>query len=804
MLYNYLKIAFRSLLKFKGYASINLIGLALGLTAGILIMIYVLDELSFDKFHVKGDRLYRVNTAFMSGDSDSGGANETNGWPVGKVLEKDFPEVEKVLYTRSASFLLINQGDKRIRQRNYFASPEFFSMFSFPLVAGNPDKALIEPNSIVISQEMEKKYFPEGNALNKTLVFADTLNMVVTGVMENIPTNSHIQADMIISFSTYEVLEREFSFEEGWGNINMHNYILLKEGADFNLFASKAKDIYMSRVGEMMKNWGVRAYVEFEPFEEIYLKTKSGNSMGPLGSIDRIYLVSGIALFVILLACINFINLATARSVYRAREVGLRKVVGSSRKGLIAQFLGESFVLTFLSLLLAFLLVGISLPFFNQVIGKNYQLVSLANASIVIGVLILVVMISLLAGYYPALVMSALKPVEVLKGKMQTSYRGVQLRRTLVVFQFVISVGLVTGTWIVLDQLDYMQKQNLGFDKDEIFILNAARVRSSNANAFETFKSQLNDLAMVNEVTYTNSIPGHPGWVGQVAYPEGKTGDDAISVEYMAVDEKYLEVLGLNLIAGRGFDLQRKKDLEDGLILNEQAVSDFGWTSPEEAIGKRITSPSGSPEGEVIGVVKNYHQLGLQQKIGPMTMDYAPQNSYLYAIKYKAADTQQLISSLNDLWTKTFPGHDFNYFFLNQDFENQYQAEARLANVFAVFATITMVIAMIGLLGLVSFMVVARTKEIGVRKILGADVFSITRLLSKEFLFLVLIANAIAFPLTWYLASEWLKTFAFSMTINPLLFVGTMSIALAITLIIVSLQTIKAALADPVKSLRYE
>ena len=804
MLYNYLKIAFRSLIKFKGYASINLIGLALGLTAGILIMIYVLDELSFDKFHANGDRLYRVNTAFMKGDSGSEDANETNGWPVGKVLEKDFPEVEKVLYTRSASFLLINQGDKRIRQKNYFASPEFFSMFSFPLVAGNPDKALTEPNSIVISQEMEKKYFPEGNALNKTLVFADTLNMVVTGVMKNIPANSHIQADMIISFSTYEALEREFSFEDGWGNINMHNYILLKEGTDFNLFATKAKDIYMTRAGEMLKNWGVSAYVQFEPFEEIYLNTKSGNSMGPVGSIERIYLVSGIALFVILLACINFINLATARSVYRAREVGLRKVVGSSREGLITQFLGESFVLTVLSLLVAFLLVGISLPFFNQVIGKNYQLVSLANVSIVLGVLVLVVMISLLAGYYPALVMSALKPVDVLKGKMQTSLRGVQLRRTLVVFQFVISVGLVTGTWIVLDQLEYMQKQNLGFDKDEIFILNAARVRSSNAYAFETFKAQLNDLAMVSEVTYTNSIPGHPGWVGQVAYPEGKTGDDAVSVEYMAVDDKYIEVLGLNLIAGRGFDRQRKKDLDDGLILNEQAVSDFGWASPEEAIGKRITSPSGSPEGEVIGVVKDYHQLGLQQKIGPMTMDYAPQNSYLYAIKYRAADTQQLISSLNDLWTKTFPGYDFNYFFLNQDFENQYQAEARLANVFAVFATITMVIAIIGLLGLVSFMVVARTKEIGVRKILGADVFSITRLLSKEFLLLVLIANAIAFPLTWYLASEWLKTFAFRMTINPLLFVGTMSIALAITLAIVSLQTIKAALADPVKSLRYE
>lgn len=804
MFLNYLKIAYRSLLKYKGYALINLVGLSLGLTAGVLIMMYVLDEVSFDKFHTNKDRLYRVNTSFTTPESGNESANETNGWPIGKVLEKDFPEVEKVLYSRGASFLLINQGDKRIRQNIHFASPEFFSMFSFPLLKGNAEKALNEPYSIVISQEMERKYFPQGDALNKTLIMADTLHMVVTGVMANIPANSHIQADMLISFATYQALNTQFSYEDGWGNINVRNYILLKEGTNFNLFASKAKDIYMNRVGEMMKNWGVSAYLLFEPMQDIYLTTKSGNGMGPVGSIDRIYLVSGIAIFVILLACINFVNLATARSVYRAREVGLRKVVGSTRKGLIAQFLSESFVLTMISLFFALVLIGISLPYFNQVIGKNYQLLSLANISIVMGTVILVVIVSLLAGYYPALIMSALKPVEVLKGKMQTSTRGVMLRRSLVVFQFVISVALVTGTWIVLDQLNYMQKQKLGFDKDEIFVINAARVNSANPQAFETFKNQLSSLAMVNGVSYTNAVPGNPGWMGQVAYAEGKSGEDAVSVEYMAVDDNYLNVLGLELMAGRGFDKQRATDLKDGLILNETAVSVFGWSSPEEALGKKITSPSGTPQGEVIGVVKDYHQLGLQQKIGPMTMDYAPNYSYLYAIKYKAANTQELISSLNELWTKTFPGFDFNYFFLDQDFERQYQSEQRLANVFAVFAGITMVIAMIGLLGLVSFMVVARTKEIGVRKVLGADVFNIAGLLSKEFVVLVLVANLIAFPLTWYFANEWLETFAFRMSVNPMLFVATTAMAIVITLSVVSFQTIKAALTDPVTALRYE
>jgi putative ABC transport system permease protein len=805
MIVNYFKIAFRTLLKFKGYAAINLVGLSLGLTAGILIMLYVLDELSFDNFHSKADRIYRIETKFT--DKKAGGSGnahyDANGWAVGTTLVKDFPEVEKVLYTRNASFLAINHDGKRIRERVHFASNEFFDIFSFELVKGNRQKALIEPYSIVITESMEKKYFKGQDALNQSLIMQDTMQFIVTGVMKDIPANSHIQLDMLVSFSTYVNLTG-FDFNGGWGNINVRNYVLLRDGTDADTFIAKAENIYTDRVPDMLNEWGVYARLIFTPVPKLYLHSKAPNGMGPVGSIDRIYLVSGIAIFVLLLACINFVNLTTARSVYRAKEVGLRKVVGSTRFGLVRQFLSESFVLTTFSLFLAIALTGLLLPLFNQLLAKNYSATSLLELPVVVGTIALIVIVTLMSGYYPAWIMSGMRPAEVLKGKMQNTSRGVQLRRSLVIFQFVVSVSLVLGTLVVIEQLRYMQDQDLGFAKDEIFVVNAARARSSNPDAHETFKNQIKSLAIVQDVTYTNALPGNQGWSGQIAYPEGKSGDEAVSVEYMAIDDHYLRTLGLELIAGRDFSKDHEAELKDGLILNETAASMFGWASPAEAIGKKITSPSGYPAGEVIGIVKDYHQLGLQRIIGPMAMDYNPQSSHLYAVRYNATDTRQLISLIEDLWKKNFPGFDFNYFFLNEDFERQYQSEQRLATVFGMFAIITIIIAVIGLLGLVSFMVASKTKEIGIRKVLGAGVLSITSNLSKEFLVLVIVANLIAYPVAWYFANEWLQSFANRIEVSPLIFLATFVIAVTITLVTTSVQTIRAAMADPVNSLRYE
>jgi putative ABC transport system permease protein len=803
MLANYLKIALRSLMRFKGFALINLFGLSLGLTAGILIMMLVIDEFSFDRFHARRDRIYRVVSEFYTSDSGAEGAMETNAWPVGDVLRREFPEVEAATYITSGSQFLIRHDDKRIRQKIQIVTPEFLQIFSFPLIKGNPATALHEPYSLVITEEMQKKYFGNEDALNKNLTLADTLNFVVTGVMANVPQNSHIQFDMLMSFSTYQDLVRDFSFDGGWGNINMHNYILLKEGTDAKALSGKVYSIYTDRVPDMLKSWNATAHVLLEPLTDTYLKGMAANSLGPKGSIQRVYLVAGIAVFVILLACINFVNLATARSVYRAREVGLRKVSGSSRSGLIRQFLTESFVLTVLSFAIALVMAWLFLPAFNHLLQKTYSLNSFANPLTILGMSLLLIAITCLAGFYPALVMSSMNPVEVLKGKVQTSSKGVQLRRSLVVLQFVISSVLATGTLVVLDQLDYMQQQELGFDKDNVIVVNAARSRPANPDGNETFKNQIKSLAIVDGVTNCNALPGIPGWDGQIAYPEGGADDDAVSVHYMAIDADYVPTINLEIVAGRNFDLLRAPDIKDGLLINETSASLMGWT-PSEAIGKKIKSPSGFPEGEVIGVVKDYHNAGLRQQIGPLVMDVYPPASYLYAIRYKAADTKQLISSLEALWKSNFPGYDFNYFFLDETFAKQYKSEEELALVFGLFATITVAIAAIGLLGLVSFMVVARTKEIGVRKVLGANVTSILGLLSKEFLVLVAVANIVAVPIAWYFAGEWLSGFAFRMSLNPMLFVWTLVTALALTLVTVSFQTIKAALTNPIKSLRYE
>jgi putative ABC transport system permease protein len=552
----------------------------------------------------------------------------------------------------------------------------------------------------------------------------------------------------------------------------------------------------------MLKDWGVKAAVTCDGLNDIYLRSETGNGMGPKGSIDRIYLLAGIAAFVILLACINFINMATARSVFRAREVGLRKVVGSSRGSLIGQFLSEAGLLTFFALILGVVMVMIGLPLFNELLGKNYVLSNLTQGTIVTGMVLLLLAITVLAGYYPSWVMSGLRPSQVLTGKMQTSRRGVGLRRFLVIFQFFISISLVTGTLVVIDQIGYMQNKDLGFNKEQLVVINSVRVNLEDQSPKEALRNEIANLAMVSGVTRAQQVPGIHGWQGQVAYPEGKAGEDAVSVEYMGADENYVDVMGLEVIAGRSFSKDHPDELKNGLVLNETAVAAFGWASPQEALGKEITSPSGHPAGKVIGVIRDYHHEGLQQKIAPITLDYNP--GYLFAIRYQAADTKALISELEKMWTRSFPGYEFNYFFLDDQFEKQYQSEERLARVLGLFSIITVIVAVIGIIGLVSFLIVSKTREIGIRKVMGASVLSISGLLSKEFVALVAVAGLVATPLTWYLAAQWLERFAFRTELNPVLFLTGVGVAVIVSLLAVSAQTIRAAMADPVDSLRYE
>ncbi len=799
MLSNYLKIAFRNLRKYKGHTAINLTGLSLGLTVGILILLFVTDELAYDNFHRNGDRIYKIVTA-----NANGGGMETNAWPVAHKLKTDFPEVEAVVYTRKTpSSFMINYEGNRYENDIFYAGEDFLKIFSFNLLEGAPETALKDPYSIVITEEMKKRYFSSELVLGKTITLQDSIVFTITGVTENIPLQSHIQFDMLASFATYEKLSDWFSYSEGWGNFNVRNYMLLKEGADINDIEEKAAGIYMDNVGDWLNEMGMEFYVDFIPLKDIYLVSEMHNGFGPKSSMALVYLVSAIAIFVILLACINFVNITTARSVFRAKEVGLRKVIGSTKSALFWQFMSEAFILTITAFGTVLILMFFALPFFNELMGKSYELESLINTSFLLGLFILIIAVSFLAGFYPAMVLSGYKPIEVLSGRMQSSNKGVWLRRSLVIFQFVISGGLVLATLVALNQMDYMRNMDLGFDKEQILVLDVTRVPGTASH--DAFKNSLTSLSGVESVSFTNALPGRPGWQGQWAYPETVEEGNQIDTEYMAIDEGYLSTMGLTLLAGNNFDVNNKAELEDGLIINETTMREMGWLTPENAIGKKIVSPSQRPAGTVIGVVKDYHGVGLQEKIWPKAMDYASKDyGRYYAVRFVTGNTSDLISSTKKLWRDNLGDYGFEYFFLDEDFDKQYRSEERLIQVFMIFAVLTSIIAGIGLLGLVSFVVLSRVREIGIRKVLGANISSIATLLSKEFVFLVILANVFSFPIVWYFGKLWLNNFAYHTNIDPTIFVITLGITLFIAIATVVFQTIKAGKMNPVDVLKAE
>ncbi|SNS84906.1 putative ABC transport system permease protein [Ekhidna lutea] len=790
-----IKLAFRNLLKFKTHSGINLIGLSLGLAVGGLILLYVMDELAFDNFHEKGDRVYKVVTA-------SEGGMETNAWPIGYKLRTEFPEVESVLYVKNfPSTAKLNHKDKRYDQTIFYASQEFFDLFTFDLTTkGNRENVLTAPYTVAITKSVEDTYF-DGDALGKTLTLADTLDFEITGVIENPPSNSHIQFDVLVSFPTIEKLQW-WSYTEGWGNFNARNYLLLKEGIDPSVFQVKIKNLYDENIGDWLDEMGVSFSTELIPLKDVYLNETYYNGFGPKGSKKRVNTVTWIAIFLLILACINYVNLSTARSSYRAKEVGMKKVVGSSRTSIVAQFMTESFLLTSIAFIVGLLLMYGSLPFFNNLMDKEYSVVSFLSLKFITGIVLLIIAVTIGSGFYPAWIISSLNPLHALSGKLGQTFQGLSLRKILITFQFFISSGLVIATFIVISQIDYMRTQDLGFEKEQVLIINATDAPSGSSR--DVLRGQLQSISGVHAVSHTNALPGRPGWLGQWAYPE-KEGGEQVDTEYMAIDENYAEVLGLQFLAGRNFDVERPSELEAGLIINETCVRAMGWNTPENAIGKEIVSPSQRPAGTVIGVVKDYHGLGLQDIIWPQAMDY---RSYSYgkyfAIRYSSEQTYDLIKRIESAWDDVYGDYEFDYFFLDEDFDRQYREENQLAKVLTIFAVIILIVSSIGLFGLISFVALSRTKEVGIRKTMGASIGQIIVILSKEFMLLVLIGNLLVIPLVWHYGNEWLNDFAFHTSINPMIFAITMLITVLIAFITVSVQTYKTAKMNPVRALRYE
>lgn len=797
-----LKLFFRSFRKSPLISTINLLGLSLGLAAGLLVLIYVVDELGFDQMHTKGDRIYRVVTDVS--DKESGVVEsqlETNGWPVGRKLDEEYPEVEAVVYSRRSSLKILHDR-KFFTEQVYYATPSFFHLFDFAAEASTASKALEEPFSAVITQSAAERYFGSQDPVGKSLTMGDTLLIRVGAVIDDIPDQSHIQFDILLSFSTYERINPDFTFDGGWGNLNVRNYLLLSEQADIDDLAAKAASMYADIGGEWLREMALEITPRFQPLKDIYLRSDYGNGFGPQGSISRVYLVIGVAVLLILLACINFINLNTARAVYRAKEIGLRKVIGSTRGGLLGQIYLESFLFTIGGSLVAIGLADLSLPILNNLLGKTYTIGILMTPELVAGSIVLLIVVSLLAGFYPARVMASMQPAEILKGEYRSGTRGKRLRQVLVVAQFVVSAGLIIANFTVSGQLEFMQNRDLGFIKENVMLISTRGIPFElRQRAHNGLTNELKAWTEVEGLTFTNSLPGRRGWIGQWAYPEGQSEEQNIPVEYVSIDEQYIQTLGLDLIAGENFNPEKVADLEEGLIVNEELIRLFGFGTPNEAIGKRIESPSGHPEGKVIGVIRDYHQAGLQERIGPIAMDYAPNYNFYYAVRFREIN-EQTMAKVNTLWHSYFDGYEPVTFFLDNDFDRQYRDEARIASVFNIFSYLTIFVAVIGLVGMISFMIASRRREIGVRKVLGANVIRVTSLFTREFVIMIMVANGIAIPVAYVLLSDWLQGFAYAMPVQYSHILITICITLFVTLATISYQTIKAAIVNPVDTLR--
>jgi putative ABC transport system permease protein len=703
--------------------------------------------------------------------------------------------VEEFVRVSNESFLVRKGNVKFQEEHSIYADSAFFRVFDFKLLKGNRETALSEPLSIVLSESAVKKYFGKEDPIGQTLLFTgDGLPAKVTGVIKDLPENSLIKADMLVSMST---LTQKFAsgLDEQWSNYGENAFIVLKPGTNPDDLVKKLPAFLEKRNGAEMKQLQMYPTLLLEPLRSVYLySTRDGSNTG---NIKNVYIFSLIAVFILLIACINFVNLTTARSSERAKEVGIRKVVGAMKTQLARQFLGESILLCMIAFILTFLATWLLIPLFNELSGKTIisgifdhwrDLLLLFGAAIGIG---------LLAGFYPALVLSSFHPIVVLKGKFSSGSRGAFLRRGLVIVQFSISIALITGTIIVYRQMNYMRNQDLGFNKEHIVV-----VDTNGDPGKEAFKQSLSEIPSIKSTSLSASVPGsgNPGAYSEI---ENKKGDMQIAnLDLYFVDFDYIPNLQFRMAAGRPFSKDFGTDTTQAMVINERAVKLFGYSSPQEAIGKRFSQ--WGRKGKIIGVIKDFHFKSLQSEIKPLSMRIEPQAYGLITARVDGKNLPATLTAIENKWKAYIPNRPFNYFFLDEYFDRQYRDEIRFGNLFLYFAIIAIFISCLGLLGLASYSTFQRTREIGIRKVLGASVSGIVHLLSKEFLALLLIAFMVATPVAWIVMYKWLQDFSYRIGISWWMFMISGIIAFVIAIITVSYQAVKAAVANPVTTLRTE
>jgi len=802
MFKNYLKIAIRNIRKHKGYSFINIVGLAIGMACCILIILYIAHELSYDRFHENADRIYRMGI-----DAKMGGSPilaPLSNAPSPLVLKQDYPEVLDAVRIRPTFPVLKNlvkYEDKQFYEEGVlYVDNSFFNVFTFPMIKGNPKTALKTAYSVVLTKEIATRYFGEDDPLGKVLRFNDQEDFTVTGVVKNVPQNSHFTFNMLCSFETLYARDREAY--ENWFNWNLYAYLLLPENYDYHELEKKFPAFVAKHIGKELRAFGGEMKYFLQPITKIHLHSNLQFELFGNSSILYIYIFGAIALFILLIACINFMNLATARSANRAKEVGLRKVVGAKRKEIIRQFLGESFVYSFFSLLIALVLVELALPFFRSLSGIDLRLSYASLSWLIPGFLGLILFVGIIAGSYPALFLSRFQPVRVLKGSLKAGAASSRFRSILVVAQFVISISLIIGTTIILNQLNYMKNTSLGFDKEKVLVV---QIMDQNIRqSLDSIKAELKGIPGVINVSATSTIPGEfPDNTPFI--PEGFSEKQAQIMESINVDHDFIPTLGMEIVAGRDFSAEFKTDREEAAIINETAAKKFGWDDP---VGKTIKAPTSVAfewgTRRIIGVVKDFHLASLHKAIGPLYISNRPGYLNSIVIKISSENSVHTIDLLREKWREIQPNRPLEYYFLGDSFDSQYDAEERLSDLVASFAGLAIFIACLGLFGMASFAAEQRTKEIGIRKVLGASVPGIVTLLSKDFLKIVGIANIVAWPMAYFIMKRWLQGFAYRTSIELGVFILAGFLALTIALITVSYQGIRAAIANPADSLRYE
>jgi putative ABC transport system permease protein len=807
MFKNYLKTAFRNLLRSKFYTSINIIGLAVGLATCLLIFLYVHDELSFDKYNVNADRIYRVNNEVKFGDNyfDLAVCPALQG----STMVREFPQVQQYTRLRWYGSFLVKKGNENIQEgRIGFADSSLFDVFTLPMIQGDPKTALKEYHSLVITESIAKKYFNSTDVVGKTMLINDTGNYKITAVIKDIPKQSHFNFDFFVP-----MIENNGSNDDNWLSENWSTYILLKKNADVKQVEAQLNPLMDKHVGPQLKSIinqniddfkksGGYVKASLTPLTDIHLHSNKTAELDGNGSVEYVYIFSGIALLILLIACVNFMNLSTARSSNRAKEVGVRKVLGSLKKNLIQQFLTESLLISSIALVFSLLIAWLLLPYFNQLAGKDIHSTTLLQPYMLVSLIVLMLIVGLLAGSYPAFFLSSFQPIDVLKGKLAGGFKRSWLRNSLVVFQFVISIMLIFGTVVIYNQLNFIHNKDVGFNRNQVITINHTDALGEQA---KTFKNELLQISGVQDATMSGFLPVNYNRNNNAYFTSPALDPNSgMSMQSWTVDENYASTLGLKILQGRNFSPQFQTD-STGIIINEAAAK---FLATKDLLNKKLYTlkdiqTKALSEYHIIGVMKNFNFSTLRDVVTPLALFLGKDNGNI-SVRINTADIPNVLAQIKSKWKTMAPSQPFDYSFMDEDFNKLYTTEQRTGQIFITFAVIAIVIACLGLFGLITYASEQRVKEIGIRKVLGASVSDVAGMLSKDFLKLVLISAVIAFPLAWWAMNKWLEDFAYRISIAWWVFCIAGILALLIAILTVSFQAIRAAVANPVKSLRTE